>query len=101
MNKMKDDGYNEAINDILLFGGNAMIENIDTRFKKEMKRMDKDVNIITSKKIMPEFYAWNGASKLLSLSSFSNFWVTKQEYDEEGQNAVHYKCDECSIWDWN
>lgn len=38
------------------------------------------------------YSAWNGGSDLCSLSSFESYWITKEEYEENGAEIVHRKC---------
>lgn len=38
------------------------------------------------------FAVWIGGSILASLGSFQQLWMSKQEYDEQGANAIHRKC---------
>lgn len=37
------------------------------------------------------YSTWIGGSILASLDTFKKMWVSKREYDEEGQRAVHRK----------
>jgi actin-related protein len=39
-----------------------------------------------------KFSAWMGGSILASLTNFHPMFITKQNYNEEGQNIVHKKC---------
>jgi actin-related protein len=38
------------------------------------------------------FSVWIGGSILSGLTSFSNMWITKNEFEECGANIVHRKC---------
>jgi len=38
------------------------------------------------------FSVWIGGSILSGLSSFSNMWINKEEYEECGNAIVHRKC---------
>ena len=40
------------------------------------------VNVIASPD--RKYAAWRGGSTLTSLSTFSNLWITKEDYDENG-----------------
>lgn len=63
-------------------------------------RMKKDLdNLAPStmkvKVIAPperKYSVWIGGSILASLSTFSQMWINKQEYDECGPSIVHRKC---------
>lgn len=37
------------------------------------------------------YSTWIGGSILASLDTFKKMWVSKREYDEDGQRAVHRK----------
>jgi centractin len=37
------------------------------------------------------YSTWIGGSILASLDTFKKMWVSKREYDEEGQRAIHRK----------
>ena len=39
-----------------------------------------------------KYSVWIGGSILASLSTFSQMWITKHEYDECGPSIVHRKC---------
>jgi len=78
---------------IVLSGGTTMFSQLDERMQKEMKILvpqSMKVKIIAP----PErkYSVWIGGSILSSLSTFSEMWVTKAEYDESGPSIVHRKC---------
>lgn len=37
------------------------------------------------------YSTWIGGSILASLDTFKKMWVSKREFDEEGQRAIHRK----------
>merc|ERR1712129_512946 len=39
-----------------------------------------------------KYSAWIGGSVLASLDTFSEKWIAKEEYDENGPSIVHRKC---------
>merc|ERR1711931_52784 len=39
-----------------------------------------------------KYSVWIGGSILVSLSTFQQMWISKQEYDEAGPSIVHRKC---------
>ncbi|MDC9727553.1 MAG: hypothetical protein PSN35_06940 [Candidatus Thioglobus sp.] len=66
---------------------------IADRLKKELDAIIP--NTMKTKIIAPperKYSVWIGGSILGSLSSFSNMWISKQEYDECGPSIVHRKC---------
>ena len=63
------------------------------RLKKELD--DLVPAAMKTKIIAPperKYSVWIGGSILGSLSTFSNMWISKQEYDESGPGIVHRKC---------
>ena len=39
-----------------------------------------------------KYSVWIGGSILASLSTFTDMWITREEYDECGAAIVHRKC---------
>ncbi|WAR07439.1 ACTC-like protein [Mya arenaria] len=80
-------------NNVVLSGGSTMFPGIADRMKKEL-----DALVPSSMKVKviapPErkYSVWIGGSILSSLTSFSQMWISKQEYDECGPGIVHRKC---------
>jgi actin beta/gamma 1 len=77
---------------IVLSGGTTMFPKIEERMEKEIKALAPSAMVI--KVIAPperKYSVWIGGSILSSLSSFSQMWVTKAEYDESGPGIIHSK----------
>lgn len=77
----------------VLSGGSTMFPNIDSRLTHEMGKLAPAS--IKCKVIAPaerKYSVWIGGSILSSLSSFSEQWVRRDEYDECGPSIVHRKC---------
>ncbi|KAL3875061.1 hypothetical protein ACJMK2_037999 [Sinanodonta woodiana] len=78
---------------IVLSGGSTMFPGLANRLQKEMTDIvpsEFKVKIIAP----PErrCSVWIGGSILASLSTFSERWISKQEYEESGPGIVHKKC---------
>ncbi|KAL3875060.1 hypothetical protein ACJMK2_037998 [Sinanodonta woodiana] len=78
---------------IVLSGGSTMFPGLANRLQKEMTDIvpsEFKVRIIAP----PErrCSVWIGGSILASLSTFSEMWISKQEYEESGPGIVHKKC---------
>ncbi|KAH3881449.1 actin, clone 302-like [Dreissena polymorpha] len=78
---------------VVMSGGSTMFPGIADRMKKELDNMvpsGMKVKVIAP----PErkYSVWIGGSILSSLSTFSQMWISKQEYDECGPGIVHRKC---------
>ena len=105
----------ELYNNILLSGGNAMINGLSERLTKEIKILlggalsevrvlplkDKkeekdDENDKEEEYHMKEYdikYAvWKGGVVASNLAQFQSQWITKTEYEESGATIVHRKC---------
>lgn len=78
---------------IVLSGGTTMYPGISERMTQDIKVLAPDS--VKVKIVAPperKYSVWIGGSILSSLSTFSNMWVTKAEYDESGPSIVHRKC---------
>ncbi|XP_050684217.1 uncharacterized protein LOC126979068 [Leptidea sinapis] len=81
-------------NNIVLSGGSSMFKGISDRLLLElMKRgsdsveMKPNVDALNFRDIAP----WVGGSILANLSSYQNFWMTRQDYESDGVDRVNYK----------
>jgi actin len=75
---------------VVLCGGTTMFPGIADRMQKELTLLSPSsmkVKIVAP----PErkYSVWVGGSILASLSTFKNFWCSKQEYDDSGPGIVH------------
>jgi len=78
---------------IVLSGGTSMYPGLNDRMHKEISALAPaamKVKIIAP----PErkYSVWIGGSILSSLSTFSQMWVSKQDYEDGGPAVVHRKC---------
>ena len=83
----------ELYGNIVLAGGSTMFEGMSTRMTREIISLAP--SYIQVKVVTPperKHSSWIGASILGSLSTFQQFWISKQEYDETGPSIVHQKC---------
>ncbi|KAG1466260.1 hypothetical protein G6F46_000710 [Rhizopus delemar] len=74
---------------IVLSGGSTMIHGIEERLRKELSILlpsPLKINMITPSN--RQYSAWIGGSILASLSTFHNMCVSKEEYDEFGENII-------------
>ncbi|KAJ5076454.1 actin-2 [Anaeramoeba ignava] len=91
--KCDDDIRKDLYGNIVLSGGSTMFPGISDRLQKEITQLappNMEVKIIAP----PErkYSTWIGGSKLASLSTFQNMWISKEEYEESGPSIVHRKC---------
>lgn len=78
---------------IVLSGGTTMFTGIAERLTSEISRLAAPT--IKVKVVAPperKYSVWIGGSILSSLPSFSEMWISKQEYDESGPGIVHQRC---------
>jgi len=78
---------------IVLSGGTTMYEGLSERLTREVS--DLAPHAMKVKVVAPperKYSVWIGGSILSSLSTFSDMWVRKEEYDESGPGIVHKKC---------
>jgi len=78
---------------MVLSGGSTMFPGIADRMQKEicsLAPVTMKVKVIAP----PErkYSVWIGGSILVSLTTFQQMWISKQEYDETGTSIVHRKC---------
>ena len=82
----------ELAGNILLAGGNTTFPGFAERLQREIAALcppKMKVNIIEpNNRVMS---AWIGGSILTSLSSFEQRWITKEQYEEEGNRLVKRK----------
>ena len=78
---------------IILSGGTTMFPGFGERLVKEMKAQaptTMKVKVIATPD--RKFMVWKGGSTLSTLSTFGSMWITKAEYEEQGETIVHSKC---------
>jgi len=85
----------ELYNGIVLAGGTSMFNGLPERLMKEIKAlapksMKEEIKVIAS----PErkYATWIGGSICSSISTFESCWITKTEYEEQGETIVRRKC---------
>ncbi len=73
---------------VILAGGSSMYAGMPDRIKKEIStNTDYDTNIVVNEE--RHLAAWIGASVLSTLDSFQHFWITSDEYEENGPCLIH------------
>lgn len=78
---------------IVLAGGNTMFPSIAERLCKEMKNLGHNsVPFTVHVPAERQYTGWIGGSVLSSLSTFHTMWISKKEYEEEGEGVVKRKC---------
>lgn len=78
---------------VIVSGGSTMFPGFVNRLQKELKKLiplNQKVRVLD----IPErlYSVWIGGSIIASLSTFQNWWISKEEYEENGPAIVHRKC---------
>ena len=77
---------------IILSGGNTAISGTANKIYSEMKKMvnqNMKINIHSPKN--PHLLCWIGGSIISKLEIFKKMWITKQEWEENGNKILHEK----------
>ena len=77
---------------IILSGGNTAINGTANKIYSEMKKMvnqNMKINIHSPKN--PHLLCWIGGSIISKLEIFKKMWITKQEWEENGNKILHEK----------
>ena len=92
--ELADPELKSVFHDTILFvGGTSCFNGFQGRMEKELARAIPDgqqYNIVFPES--PSTAVWNGGAYLTSLATFSQMWISQQEYKEEGSNIVNIKC---------
>ncbi|KAI3996159.1 hypothetical protein MKX01_002443 [Papaver californicum] len=78
---------------VVLSGGNTLIPGLAEQLAKELCSLSPSA--VRVRVIAPperKYSVWIGGSILVSLSTFEQMWITKDEYLESGSSIVHMKC---------
>jgi actin, other eukaryote len=88
----KSDVRKDLYSNIILSGGTTMLEGFGERLYKEIQGLAPQtmkIKVIASPN--RKYNAWIGGSTLSTLSTFQKMWITKSDYEEFGETAVHRK----------
>lgn len=95
INKSDIDVRKDLYMNIVLSGGTTLYAGLPERLTKELKNL-ANPNMASKIKVLavPErkYCVWIGGSILSSISTFSDMWITKEEFDDAGESIVHRKC---------
>ena len=95
--KCDEDIRKDLYSNIVLSRGNTLFPGFAERMAKEIEILDMQsrlppkIRVIASDSSERKNSIWRGGSLMASLSTFSNFWISKVEYDEAGPSVVHHK----------
>jgi actin, other eukaryote len=87
--KIEDiDVQRELYSNIVIAGGGSLFSDLgDYLNLKVSSLVDEVIDVVSPKNRM--LSTWNGGSMMCSLDSFSEKWITKQEYEEFGEDIAN------------
>jgi actin-related protein len=82
------------LNNIVLSGGTTMMPGFSNRINMQLKDVLNRENIsYNSYQVVAEGHrnisSWIGASMVSSMSSFNNVFITREEYNENGETRLN------------
>jgi len=82
---------------VAVSGGGSLLpgltDRLHARLNELVPQMSMKVKLLAATTPSERRFAvWIGGSILASLGSFQQLWMSRQEYDELGANAIHRKC---------
>jgi actin-related protein len=84
---------NELYKNVILSGGSTLYEGMPDRIEKELAAICPTKDIVNIVAPADRYYSvWCGGSTLCTLSTFAAQWITKDEFEENGAEIVHRKC---------
>jgi actin-related protein len=79
-------------NNIILSGGTTTFKGFKDRLELELENLvNKNTTIKIINPLQRKYTVWIGGSILGSLETFSNYFVTKKEWEESGNSIIHKK----------
>lgn len=100
MDKMIYDSINRTdielriklFSEVLLSGGNTAIKGLPQALHKEIKkRINNHIKVRLYTPPKPQNCCWIGGKVITSLDDFKNMWITKAEWDENGEKIFKEK----------
>eukprot|EP01080_Neovahlkampfia_damariscottae_P005241 gene5241-8852_t len=87
--KVEDDEVKqELLSNIVLSGGGSMFSDIDSTLQSKLKsKTEYKIKVISPPN--RQNLTWNGASLMSSMDTFDEKWITKEEYEEYGEDIVN------------
>ena len=91
--KSSIDIQKDLYSNILLAGGNTMCSGLPERLQQEINSVAPGSTEVKIKAPSERaFSTWIGGSILMSLSTYHQMWITREEYSDYGPSIVHSKC---------
>lgn len=93
LEKLDQDLQKYLYNSIYISGGNSMMNGFVERLSEEMdnKVGDRFKCNITAVNTDRSLLAWQGASFITNINSFPKLWISKKDWEEEGEQIFYKK----------
>ncbi len=93
LSKLNFDLKRVLYDNIILSGGNTMLEGFAERISNEMELLisEKIKMRILAPDVDRKLQVWKGAAAVSNLNSFRSLWITRKEYQEEGERIFLMK----------
>ena len=83
----------ELYENMVMSGGSTMYQGIPDRLEKEMVALaPPKVKVKINAPAERKYSVWIGGAILTHLTTFTDMWITKDDYEENGASIVHRKC---------
>lgn len=83
----------EMYSNVILAGGNTMLNNFYNRMNKELTILaPNSIKTKITSNSERNCLVWMGGAVVSSLTTFQSMWITRSDYDENGPSVVHRKC---------
>jgi actin-related protein len=92
VSKCDEDIRKEFYGNIVLSGGNTLMRGFTERLTQGVGALAGDAAVNVYAAPERKYAVWIGASILSSLRSFESMWITKADYEAEGEQIVHRRC---------
>ncbi|KAI9593780.1 actin family [Syncephalis fuscata] len=83
------------LNNIIVTGGNSLFTGFVDRLQLELSMMAPSSKVrihAAPNSIERRISSWQGGSVLASLGTFHQMWISRKEFEEQGAQIVHKKC---------
>ena len=79
--------------EIILSGGTTCLQGFPERLLGEIKKLiPKDLKIKIFASPDRQYLTWIGGTILCNLTSFKEMWITRREWEEDGERMLMKKC---------
>ena len=94
INKIDVEIKKHSYENIWISGGNTSFKELKEKFVDELKnKLEKgmSINVFENEKINPKYRCWVGGNIISILEIFKKMWVTRSEWNENGNEIIHIK----------